>query len=350
MHTNTHSRLRHYSPLTCNLGRNQVENKIFSVWANMEEIRYTVWRLCLFSWGSWRWRTTYRSTVYALVVEESFLQSDFLRSDLLPCHILSAAGNRKWVKTFQKWPVLQHCYSFHTQESQRSLPVLKLMLFILHGTSICWICPSMFYLSIHPRKRVTWSRSLPWCPQGGSPPPSSPAASSQLSPGCFPPEASAPSPAGVSSPAESRSFWAACCCAGGSEAASPPQTSSACVLKRKRRNRKNIHKLLVWIISSSELCLVLLVSMSHLLALYEAWPVRLPTAAPLGLQLYHRGRAGWRRKKQYNGWKQILLSSFLYSLFTINSYESSECSQRVNNLVYGLEKCLLGHIVLYLMW
>ncbi len=36
-------------------------------------------------------------------------------------------------------------------------------------------------------------------------------------------------------------------------------------------------------------------SMSHLLALYEAWPVRLPTSAPLGLQLYHCGKA--REKK-----------------------------------------------------
>lgn len=48
-------------------------------------------------WESWRengfvymWRRTYRSAVYALVVEKSFLQGDFLQSDLVTCHILSA--------------------------------------------------------------------------------------------------------------------------------------------------------------------------------------------------------------------------------------------------------------------
>lgn len=136
---------------------------------------------------------------------------------------------------------------------------------------------------------------LPWCPRGGSPPPSSPAAYSKSSPRSFPPEASALSPAGVSSPAESRSFWAACCCADGSEAAGPLQTSSACSLIRGEEKQEK-YMWAQWILVSDVLG-VLILYMSHLLALYEAWPVHLPTSAPLGLQLYHHGRAEWKNKK-----------------------------------------------------
>lgn len=52
---------------------------------------------------------TYRSTMYALVVEERFLQGQFLRPDLLPCHILSAAGQEVSQVTQVLRVTLQHC-------------------------------------------------------------------------------------------------------------------------------------------------------------------------------------------------------------------------------------------------
>lgn len=52
---------------------------------------------------------TYRSTVYALVVEERFLQGQFLRPDLFPCHILSAVGQEVSQVTHVLCVTLQHC-------------------------------------------------------------------------------------------------------------------------------------------------------------------------------------------------------------------------------------------------
>lgn len=51
---------------------------------------------------------TYRSTMYALVVEERFLQGQFLRSNLLPCHILSAVGQEVSQVTQVLCVTLQH--------------------------------------------------------------------------------------------------------------------------------------------------------------------------------------------------------------------------------------------------
>lgn len=144
---------------------------------------------------------TYWSAMYALVVQQGFLQGHFLCSDLLPCHILSAAGQSVRQCSFIYSSFHNNVYCFTHQPCCR----------------------------------------LPWCPQVGSPPPSSPAASSKSPPGCSPPAALAFSPVRASSPAASRSFWAACCCADESEVASPLQTSSACVLRREMRKKNNIY-------------------------------------------------------------------------------------------------------------
>lgn len=116
------------------------------------------------------------------------------------------------------------------------------LLIVTQHTQFCWcLCHTVeiFHSSVF----------LPWCPRAGSPPPSSPAASSKWSPGYFPQEASAPSPAEVSFPAETRSFWAVCCCADGSEEAGLPQTSSAYVLFRQRQENTWAWLVLAGIIS-----------------------------------------------------------------------------------------------------
>lgn len=189
-HTVKH--LRHYSPLTCNLGQAEVGNKILSVWvktsgtrsdiqhelALLKRLYVSVFACVLDEW------MTHRSTMNALVVEECFLQGEFLRSNLLPGHILSAVRQEVSLSNSEVTQVhclLQHLCTHITaaEQLQALLRILDSMLFILEHTYIHWIC---LYFS-HP------SMVLPWCPQDGSPPPSSPAASLKSPPGCFPLEA-----------------------------------------------------------------------------------------------------------------------------------------------------------------
>lgn len=181
---------------------------------------------------------TYRSPVDALVVKESFLQGQFLSSDLFSGHILPG-------------------WNTHSVKRQRL---------------------SIFFGAIQPQ-----GRRLPWCPRAGRPPGVSLATSWGCPLACFPRGAWAPSPGRVSSPAATRSSWAACCCVAASTAAGPPLISSAWVLGKEGQRSLGVSP-------SFGACGLFLGG--YLWGLCATWLARSSIAAPLDFQLCRCGKAG----------------------------------------------------------